>query len=200
MAGPARRPMLDPAIRADYRRRAITAAMAELCAGRGFRQTTVTEIAVRAATGRGTVYSLYPNREAIFLDLIERFGAGLLRLAEAACAEAGADPRERVGSGLRAILGALAGEPASAHVLLVEAPYASAQSLRRYQATISGLGALLGTAMAETEVSSLHLEEIIVGGLAAVLARDAREGRLGEAPELLEDFVELATAPYLRRP
>jgi AcrR family transcriptional regulator len=193
------RPRLDPAVHVEFRRRAITAAMAELCAERGLRATTVTEVAARSATGRGTVYSLYPNREAIFLDLIERVGAELLALAKAACGGAGVDPRERVGSALRAILARLAEEPAGAHVLLVEAPCTSAESLLRYQTTISGLAALLGTAMPETEASSQRLEEIIVGGLAAVLARRVREGRLAEAPALLEDFVGLALAPYARR-
>lgn len=192
--------MLDPAVRVGFRRRAITAAMAELCAEQGYRSTTVTHVAARAATSRATVYSLYRNREAIFLDLIDRTGADLLASAEAACGGAGADPRERIRSGLGAILGRIAAEPASARAFLVEAPHASAGSMRRHQTAASRLAALLATAMGDEDARTLRLEEIIVAGLAAVLARQAREGRLGEAPALLEDFVGLVSAPYLRSP
>ena len=139
--------MLDPAVRVNFRRRAITAAMAELCADQGYPKATVSDVAARAATSRGTIYSLYPNREAIFLDLVERFGADLLVLAEVACSGPGADPRERMGSGLGAILGRVAEEPASARVFLLEAPYSSAGSLRCHRKTISGLASLLAAAV-----------------------------------------------------
>jgi AcrR family transcriptional regulator len=188
--------MLDPAVRVDFRRRAITAAMAELCLDQGYPKTTVTGIAARAAMGRGTIYALYPNREAIFLDLIERFGAELLTLAEVACIRSDADPRQRIGSGLGAILGRIAEEPLSARAFLLDAPYASEDSLRGHRRTISGFASLLAAAAPSQEERPPLVEEGIVADLAAILARDARDGRLGEAPTLLEDFVGLTLAPY----
>jgi hypothetical protein len=42
-------PMLDPAVPAEFRRRAITKAMAELCAERGYTETSITDVAAWAA-------------------------------------------------------------------------------------------------------------------------------------------------------
>jgi AcrR family transcriptional regulator len=189
--------MLDPAIRVGFRRRAITAAMAELCAQQGYLGTSVADVAARAGTSRSTVYKLYANREAIFLALIDRGLEEVLGLAEGACGRAGLDPKARIEAALAAILGRVAEHPTEAYAFLVEARCATPDALLRYHEAISDLAALLATAVPAGEAGSPRLEEIIVGGLAAVLARRAREGRLGNAPAMLEDFVGLATAPYL---
>jgi AcrR family transcriptional regulator len=187
--------MLDPAIRVGYRRRAITAAMAELCVEQGYLATSIADVAARAGTSRGTVYGLFANREQIFLTLLDHCVVEVLGLAESACAQAGPDPRARIEAALRAILGWLAGHPEGAYALLVEAQATTSEVRRRYDGTIVALAALLRTAV-RVEVDSAPLEEIVVGGLASVLARAARQGQLEEVPALLEDFVGLVTAPY----
>jgi AcrR family transcriptional regulator len=192
--------MLDPAVRADFRRRAITTAMAELCAEQGYLATSVADVAARAAMGRGTVYSHYPNREAIFLDLFDRTATEVISLVEGACASATGEPEAKIRAALAATLGWAAGRPASTHAFLVVASSATPASLRRYQEAISDLAALLRTVVPDRDPRSVHLEEIIISGLVAVLARLAREGGIDRAPELLEDFVGLVTAPYLPRP
>ena len=189
--------MLDPAVVAEFRRRAIIEAMAELCAERGYDDTTTTGVAARAGTSRGTLYALYGNKEEIFLDLFDRAAADLISPAEAACASTDGEPQARIEAALAAILDWAAEHPAIAYTILVVAPYATPASLRRYHGVISDLAALLRTAMPARDVSNARREEIIIGGLAAILARRAREGKLEEAPALLADFVGLATAPYL---
>lgn len=191
--------MLDPAIRVGFRRRAITAAMAELCADRGYPKTTITDIAARAATGRGTVYSLYANREEILLDLLDRTAAEFLSLCEGACTSASGEPEARIKAALAATLGWAAERPASAHTFLATAPSATPASQRRYRGAISDLAALLRTVVPGRDQHSVRLEENTVGGLAAILAGMAREGRLESAPALLDEFLGRATAPYGRR-
>jgi AcrR family transcriptional regulator len=193
------RPMLDPAVREDFRRRAITTAVAELCAENGRLPRGIAGIAARAGTARATVYSLYPNREAIFLDLFDRTATEVLSVAEAACASAAREPATQIKAALAATLGWAAGQPAGAYAFLVLAPYATPASQRRYQEAISDLAALLRTVVPHRDPRTVRLEEIIIGGLAAVLARLAREGRIVGAPDLLEDFVGLVAAPFLPR-
>lgn len=194
------RPMLGPAFRADMRRSRLTEAMAELCAEQGYLATSTADVAGRAAMGRGTVYSLYPNREAIFLDLLDRTATEVISLAEGACASATGEPEAKIRAALEATLGWAAGRPASAHAFLVVASSATPASLRRYEEAISDLAALLRTVVPDRDPRSVHLEEIIISGLVSVLARLAREGGIGRAPELLEDFVGLVTAPYRPHP
>ncbi len=192
--------MLDPAVRAEFRRCAITTAMAELCADRGYPKTTITDIAARAATGRGTVYSLYANREEILIDLLDRTAAEFLSRSKGACSSAGGEPETRIKAALAATLGWAAERPASAHTFLVAAPSATLASQRRYQGAISDLAALLRTVVPDRDPHSVRLEEITIGSLAAILAGKARKGRLESAPALLDDFLDLVTAPYRRRP
>lgn len=189
--------MLDPEVLAEFRRRAIIEAMAEVCAERGYRAASIADVAVRAATSRAMVYSLYRSREDVLLDLLDRTAAEALSLVKGACVSADGAPRARIEAGLGAVLGLAAEQPAIAHTFLVVAPDATPASLRCYHGVISDLAALLRTAMPARDPSNVRREEIIIGGIAAVLAGRAREGLLGEAPALLDDFVSLATAPYL---
>jgi AcrR family transcriptional regulator len=188
--------VLDPAVRAGFRRRAITAAMAELCVEQGYLGTSVADVAARARMSRATVYGLFANREQIFLTLLDHGAAEVLRLAEGSCRRAGPDPRARIEAGLGAILGWVAEHPTEAYAFLVEGQVATPEALRHYHAAIAGLAGLLSTAVPVAEVGSVRLEEIIVGELASVLAGLARQSRLEEVPAVLEDFVGLVTAPY----
>ncbi len=189
--------MLHPAVLAEFRRRSITQAMAEICAERGYRAASIDVVVARAATSRGMVYSLYRNREDIFLDLFDRTAVEILSLVEGACAFTDAEPRARIEAALAATLGWAAEQPAIAYTFLIVAPYATPTSLHRYQDAVSALAALMRTVVPARDAPSVQLEEIIIGGLAAVLARKAREGLLEDAPALLDDFVGLATSAYL---
>ena len=94
-------------------------------------------------------------------------------------------------------LGLAAEKPSVAYTFLVVAPCATPTSLHRYQDAISALADLLRTAVPARDAPSVQLQEIIIGGLAAVLARKARAGLLEDATALLADFVGLTTSPYL---
>jgi AcrR family transcriptional regulator len=196
MSGRSTRPMLDPAVQAEFRRRTITTALAEVCADRGYPKTTIANVAAQAATGRGTVYSLYANREEILLDLLDQTAAEFLSLSEGACTSATCDPEARIKAGLAATLGWAAERPARAHTFLVTAPSATPASQRRYQRAISDLAALLRTVVPDRDPRAARLEEITVGRLVAILAGEAREGRLANAPTLLDDFHGLVTARF----
>jgi AcrR family transcriptional regulator len=150
--------MLDPAVRAGFRRRAITAAMAELCVEQGYLATSVADVAARARMSRATVYGLFANREQIFLTLLDHGVSEVLGLAEGSCRRAGLDPRARIEAALEAILSWVAEHPTEAYAFLVEAQAATPEALRHYHAAIEDLAALLGTAVPVAEVGSVRLE------------------------------------------
>ncbi len=77
MTGPLATPT-DRRERPETRER-ILAAAAEVFASRGFRGSAVDDIVVRSGTSKGSFYNFFPSKEAIFLALLERVGATLLK-------------------------------------------------------------------------------------------------------------------------
>jgi TetR/AcrR family transcriptional regulator, transcriptional repressor of aconitase len=77
---------------------------AELIAKHGYERTSMTELALRAGVGTGTLYHHFPDRRAILLDLIDEWGD---RVATARRSELdlaailGDDPRTALASMLR---------------------------------------------------------------------------------------------------
>ena len=87
--------------REDTRQKLYEAAV-DLIAERGYSQTTVDDIALRAGVAKGTVYYNFPSKPALFEELL-RHGVGLLT-AEFTAAVAGRPPREAVAALIRAQL------------------------------------------------------------------------------------------------
>jgi AcrR family transcriptional regulator len=193
------RPMLDPEIRAGFRRRAIADAMAELYAERGYRATTIADVSVRAKAARATIYEHFDNREQIFLTLLDRAISELLAAAEAGCRSTGGEPLQRIEAALAAILAWVAEHPAPAWACLVEAQRATPESFRRYHEALSELTALLRAAVPADHTRPETVEETLVGGVASILSRLLRGGETGRAPELLPDLSALLLAPYLKQ-
>lgn len=100
----------------------IVAAAIELFADRGFANTTVQQIAERAAVSRKTFYQFYGSREAVFVDA---YAAAVRALISASggdgVADAPGDPRAIVAAGVERILGVLASEPAATRMFFLEA-------------------------------------------------------------------------------
>ena len=103
--------------REDTRQKLFEAAV-ELIAERGYAQTTVEDIAVRAGVAKVTVYYNFPSKPALFEELL-RHGIGLLtaRFREVV---AGQPPREAVGALIRAQLEYIQRYRAFAQLLLSE--------------------------------------------------------------------------------
>lgn len=59
-------PVLSSEVVDEYRRRAFTDALAELCSERGYRATTIADVVARAKSIRNTAYQHFANREDIF--------------------------------------------------------------------------------------------------------------------------------------
>lgn len=58
----------------DARRKRIENAAFELLQENGFRSTSMLQIAKRASASNQTLYGMYPNKQALFRDIIERNG------------------------------------------------------------------------------------------------------------------------------
>jgi AcrR family transcriptional regulator len=106
--------------RAEQRERILLAAR-DVFAARGYAGAGIEEIVALARVSRTTFYVFFQNKEqcllAVFQVGLERVGGQVL---EEVARSAALDPAQRVRAELRAVAGALAGDPAMARVLLIE--------------------------------------------------------------------------------
>ncbi len=112
--------------RSRERRQRILEAGVAVFARKGFRDTLVDDIAAEADTSKGGVYFHFPNKQAIFLALLEQMGSLLARRLEEAMARA-EGPRARGDAALLTALRTFSGHRALSRLFFVEAMGAGRQ-------------------------------------------------------------------------
>ena len=139
------------------RQRILDAAMA-VFARKGYRDTIVDEIAAESDTSKGGVYFHFPNKQAIFLALLERMGALLYERVETAMARE-RDPIARGDAALLTVLRTFAAHRALTRLFLVEAMGAG----REFNDAVLRLHARF------TDLIKRHLDDAVARGLIAPL-------------------------------
>lgn len=120
--------------RGKARREQILDAAFHAFAELGYRDTAVDEIARQSSTSKGGVYFHFPNKEAIFRELMRTTSDRLVAKVEAAVA-AETDPIDRADVAIRTVLETFAGHRTMARLLLVDGIAAG----RGFQAEIDRL-------------------------------------------------------------
>lgn len=110
----------EPQARGVARRGKILDVALEVFSRRGYRDSAVDEIASGAETSKGGVYFHFPNKQAIFLALLDRM-AGMLRDRAEAAIAAHDDPVEKLDAALFVVVRTFAGHRSLARLFLVEA-------------------------------------------------------------------------------
>lgn len=110
----------EPQARGVARRGKILDAALEVFSRRGYRDSAVDEIASGAQTSKGGVYFHFPNKQAIFLALLDRM-AGMLRDRAEVAIAAHDDPVEKLDAALLVVVRTFAGHRSLARLFLVEA-------------------------------------------------------------------------------
>jgi len=111
---------VEPQARRLERHERILDAAAQVFATKGYHGTLVDEIAVAAETSKGGVYFHFPNKQAIFLALLDRLAAMLRERIAGAIAEQ-RSPLERADAALRVVLETFGGHRRLTRLFLVEA-------------------------------------------------------------------------------
>lgn len=106
--------------RSKARRQRILDAGIAVFSGKGYRDAAVDDIAAASETSKGGVYFHFPNKQAIFLALLERMGDMLLSKVEAAMAGVD-DPLARGDAALLTVLRTFGSHRSLARLFLVEA-------------------------------------------------------------------------------
>ncbi|HVG98109.1 MAG TPA: TetR/AcrR family transcriptional regulator [Chloroflexota bacterium] len=106
---------------ADATRERILEAAADVFADKGYYGAAVDDIVRASDSSKGSFYFHFPNKRGIFTALLDHLTARLVQRVEAAIAESGGDPVQRLEAALRAVLGAFSQRRRLARLLLVEA-------------------------------------------------------------------------------
>lgn len=107
-------------LRSQQRHQRILDAATRVFAAKGYHGTLVDEIALEAETSKGGVYFHFPNKQAIFLALLDRL-ADLLRERIDAAMSGEMAPLARAETALRVVLDTFASHRRLARLFMVEA-------------------------------------------------------------------------------
>jgi AcrR family transcriptional regulator len=182
----------DPAVEDAHRRGRILEALATCTAQKGYRATTISDIARTGRVSKTVVYAHFRDKEHCLLELYSRATDRVLAVVGEALERTRAEGlgwRDRLRAAMRVYFGALAAGPAVAWAALVEVQAAGRTALELRRAVIDRYVDLL-CALA-TEFAERHPDEVRPVGRELVL------GAVGGIHELMLARIERGEAEHL---
>jgi AcrR family transcriptional regulator len=173
---------LPPELVERNQRERLIAAMAEVCAERGYAESSVAEIAKRAGVSTASFYRQFEDRRACMMASFEELFGRLLEAIEGACpsdAEAG----ERVRVGAETVAALLGDDLPTARLLSVEIIAVGPPGVRAQHEAIERLASLV----VEDRDAPVHPDDPAWAAVAActsLIARRSTEGERLDAAEL----------------
>jgi AcrR family transcriptional regulator len=183
----------------ESQRTRIFAALIDVVAERGYRETRVTDVTDRAGVSVRTFYQYFTDKEDCFLATYDLVHDRFLKVTAAAFDESGeASWGERIRAALEALLRALADNPAETQFVIVEVLAAGAKALARREAALRRFAEFLDAGRAESTAQPPPATSMaLVAGVNELLYSEVLHGAAVELPRLLPDLIYLITLPYL---
>ncbi len=182
----------------NQRERIIRAA-ARIGVEKGYDALSIPAISAGACVSNQTFYDNFPGKREAFVAAFDALAAEALRVVAAAVDDVGERPAA-VGAGLRALLTHIAEDELFARLAFFELPTAGQAALDQADRVLGGFTSFLGpedtSAWHEGPASSV-LQEMIGGGVWAVIQHEINSGRVAELPELAPQIVEFAITPFV---
>lgn len=166
-------------------RERLIAAMAEVCAERGYAATSVADVTRRAAVSTASFYRQFADKRACLLASFEELFGRFAEAVEQACAGE-AEPEEKQSAAIRAAAELLAADLPTARLLTVEIVAAGSEGVRLQHAAFDRLATLLREARGgkvENPLPPPGPEWATVAAMVALVAKRVVEG---EKPALAE--------------
>lgn len=177
---------LPPELIERNQRERLIAAMAEVCAERGYAESSVAEVAKRAGVSTASFYRQFRDKRDCMLVSFEELFGRLLEAIEGACAGEG-PPVARARAGARAVAQLLGGDPPAARLLSIEIVAAGPEGVCAQQRAIERLAnALRGRA----EPGATDAAWAVAAAMSALVARRSGEGQPLD-PAQLESLAEV---------
>jgi AcrR family transcriptional regulator len=180
-------------------RQRILRAVVEVASGTGYGGLTVRDVIERAGVSRRTFYEHFENKDQAFLAAYDLVVTRLAVEVEASSTR-GASWSERIGFGLATFLDRLAGDPAVAHLCVVDVLAAGPPALAIRAGALEAFRSFLQPGLEEAPeglpIPALAAETAI-GGIYEVIYSLVLKGRAAELPVLLPDLLQIVLLPFL---
>jgi AcrR family transcriptional regulator len=181
--------------REEKQRAGLCEATVRVVAERGFGATKSYIVLQESGFGAKTFYKFFPDLEACFTAALETYAAATFEQVRSAGAER-SDPQARIEAGIASLTELLAGNPAVAQVLLVEARAARMPSRVTQQRWLRRFEALLESAFPGPAQYPSGAARMAVGAVSTLLALEVAAGRTRELPGMQADLVEAALTSF----
>src|SRR5277367_2798498 len=192
---------LDPEeVRSDQRKR-LRRALIELVARRGYWAVRILDVSKLARVSRPTFYSLYADKEALFLDAYDEISGRAARAVMAAY-EAEGSEGQHLKVAIRAFAELAATEPEAMSLFVLGAFGAGAKALERRNRTLEALEELIRSNR-DPDSSERRIDltvKVLLGGVREVTAARLRRGNSSELPELAGQLGAWAASYPLKLP
>jgi AcrR family transcriptional regulator len=184
----------------DARERVLRS-MVRSVAEQGYAGTGVSEVIERAGVPPAIFDRLFADKDDCVLAAYDWVVDPILeQVATAYELGAAASWSEGVRRGLEALLGAIAEQPDTARMALVEVPPISPDAHARYRATLERLASLLRGGreyLGEDEEPPPQVELMAVGGAEVILVDEVSAGRADQLPARMPEILFAVLVPYL---
>jgi AcrR family transcriptional regulator len=194
---------LDPEeVRRDQRERLQTA-LIELIAERGYQAVRILDLTKLARVSRPTFYSLYADKEELFLAAYDEIAKRTASTIMAAYGTQGS-PGERLRRAMRAFAELAAAEPEAVSLMVLGAFGAGPKALERRNRTLQALEQSIRSSRSAARRSggsggtrkaaggSDLTVKVILGGIREVTAARLRRGQAGALPGLADELAAWA--------
>jgi AcrR family transcriptional regulator len=187
-------------VQRDQRARLLTA-MTELTARHGYQAVRIGDLTTLARVSRPTFYSLYKNKEQLFLSAYDEIASRTAHSVMKAYDVEGSE-RARLHSGIRAFAELAAAEPDAMSLLVLGAFGAGPKALERRNRTLEALEGHIRAMRdrASTQRRAGLTVKVVLGGIREVTAARLREGRASVLPELAGELSAWAGSYPLELP
>ena len=173
----------------------IVAAMLRALPRHGYGELTIGDLTREAGVSRATFYGQFESKEACFLATYDIGAEWLCERVERAAAD---QPwPSRVRAGVAEAMRLLTANPDVAHLLTVEILRLGTTARARHQSCVTGLAASLRQGRPPSADLSSDLEELLIGGALAHVARHVDTGKVDRLADSTVELVQYMLSPYL---
>jgi AcrR family transcriptional regulator len=180
---------------AENQRERLLNGVVEAVAEHGYNATTIGKITEAAKISRRTFYEYFEGKEDCFLAAYEMIDAHV-RDSMLAAGDPAAPWPEQVEARLAALLDVLARDLAVARFYLTEPLAAGGEISARYRDAMQLLAETIRPESGPTELNVEVRDQVLMGGIATLIARRLNAGEPARLPELLPDLTALVLRPY----
>lgn len=163
---------------ARNQRERLVAAMAEVCAERGYAQASVAEVAKRAGVSSVTFYEQFADKRDCMLAAHRQLLGRLLDEIDRAREKESA-PEAKMRVATRTALALFAADPPSAQLLTIEILAAGPEGAKRHDAMVEALAHRFGTGW------------VLTAGMLALIGKLVATGEAERLPEIADEFAGL---------